>query len=220
MRYMVKELQRCFTPLTLKRQNSTLYRKFTKQTNLDAQSLAPSTGHTANISKFVDYHLQDHVKHLASYIKDTTDFINKTKDLQVLEDSVLVTIDVSALYTNIPDNEEIQAVKNTLSKAFTPIFLLTVITTFLTLILTLNNCIVNGIHYLQTKGCANCTSTYANIFMGEFEEKHIYPRIKDKRSKYLRYIDDIFMIWTGTQAQLEDFTKQINKVHPLMKFTT
>ena len=60
--------------------------------------------HTANISKFVDYHLQDHVKKLRSYIKDTTDFINKIKVLEITEDSTLVTMDVSALYisANIP----------------------------------------------------------------------------------------------------------------------
>ena len=40
--------------------------------------------------------------------------------------------------------------------------------------------------------------TYANIFMGYFGAKHIYPRIKDKCIKYLRYIDDIFMVWTET----------------------
>ena len=34
--------------------------------------------HTARISQYIDYHLQDHAKRLSSYIKDTTDFINKT----------------------------------------------------------------------------------------------------------------------------------------------
>ena len=33
--------------------------------------------HTANISKYVDYHLQPIVKQIPSYVKDTNDFINK-----------------------------------------------------------------------------------------------------------------------------------------------
>ena len=41
--------------------------------------------HTAKISQFVDYHLQDAVTKLPSYIKDTTDFINKIKDVQTLK---------------------------------------------------------------------------------------------------------------------------------------
>ena len=32
--------------------------------------------HTANISKYVDYHLQPIVKQIPSYVKDTNDFIN------------------------------------------------------------------------------------------------------------------------------------------------
>ena len=178
--------------------------------------------HTAKISKFVDYHLQDLVKKLPSYIKDTTDFINKTKDLDLPDDSILVTMDVSALYTNIPNDEGIEAVKNSLKES-TSTSLLNVITTFLTLILTLNNFIFNGIHYLQTKDCAmgtKCAPTYANIFMGEFEEKYIYPKIKDKSCKYLRYIDDIFMVWKSSQDELNQFIKEINEVHPSIKFTT
>ena len=33
--------------------------------------------HTANISKYVDYHLQPIVKQIPSYVKETNDFINK-----------------------------------------------------------------------------------------------------------------------------------------------
>ena len=39
-----------------------------------------------------------------------------------------------------------------------------------------------------------CASSYANIFMLEFEEKYIYSLIKNKYVIYLRYIDDIFMV--------------------------
>ena len=52
-----------------------------------------------------------------------------------------------------------------------------VITTFLALILTLNNLIFNSINYLQTKDCAMgtiCAPSYANIFMDHFEKNLIY----------------------------------------------
>ena len=54
-------------------------------------------------------------------------------------------------------------------------------------------------------GCAMgtiCAPSYANIFMANFEAKHIYPYIKEKSLLYLRYIDDIFMIWKGTKVEL------------------
>ena len=35
---------------------------------------------------------------------------------------------------------------------------------------------------------------------------------------YLRFIDDIFLIWAGTADQLMKFKQQINEVHPSTKF--
>ena len=43
-----------------------------------------------------------------------------------------------------------------------------------------------------------CAPSYANIFMSELEEKHIYPLVKNKSAIYLCSIDDIFMAWTKT----------------------
>lgn len=178
--------------------------------------------HSSRISKYVDYHLQPEVCKLKSYTKDSTDTINKLSKIRndIKKEDILVTMDVRSLYTNIPNEEGIQAVRDTLNAS--PSRLPTrVITTFLTLILMLNNFIFNGINFLQTKGCAmgtKCAPTYANIFMGKFEETHIYPRIVDKTRIFLRYIDDLFFIWKGSEEELIKFFEEINKVHPTIKF--
>ena len=129
-------------------------------------------------------------------------------------------MDVRSLYTNIPNEEGIQAVRDKLNTS--PSRLATrVITTFLFLILTLNNFVFNNINYLQTLGCAmgtKCAPSYANIFMGMFEEHHIYPRILNKTRIFLRYIDDLFFIWKGTEEELKRFFEDINQVHPSIKF--
>lgn len=177
--------------------------------------------HTERISEFVDHHLQPRVKELPSYVQDTTDFINKTKDLHIPENSILVTMDVSSLYTNIPNKEGIEAVEKILNRNKKPTIATTVITTLLYLILTLNNFVFNNRFYLQIKGCAmgtKCAPSYANLFMGIFEENHIYNRIKNKSLLYLRYIDDIFIIWTASLKELETFTKEINSIHHSIKF--
>ena len=44
-----------------------------------------------------------------------------------------------------------------------------------------------------------CAAAYANIFMANFELKYIYRYIKDKTKMFLRFIDDLFMIWTGSE---------------------
>jgi len=71
--------------------------------------------HSTKILEFVDYHLQEPVAKLPSYIyiKDTTNFINKIKDVIVDDKTTLVTMDVSSLYTNIPNDKGSNAVKQT-----------------------------------------------------------------------------------------------------------
>ena len=90
--------------------------------------------------------------------------------------SYLVSLDVCSLYTNILHKEGIETVKQKLKKS-KPSISIKVILTFLKLILRLNNFVFNGINYLQKKGCTigtKCAPSYANIFVGWFEEKFIF----------------------------------------------
>ena len=45
---------------------------------------------------------------------------------------------------------------------------------------------------------------FANTFMANFELEYIYPYIKDKVKMFLRFIDDPFKIWTGSEQELLD----------------
>ena len=159
---------------------------------------------------------------MPSYVKDTSDFINRineTKDIN--KDTILVTLDVKSLYTNIPNHEGIEAVKSALNSASQKPITTKVILKILFLILTLKNFVFNGIRYLQKIGCAMgtvCAPNYANIFMGKFEKTHIYPYINHFSNFYYRFIDDIFFIWNGTVIQLQEFIKKLHNRHPTIKF--
>ena len=60
--------------------------------------------------------------------------------------------------------------------------------------------------------------SYVNIFMSDFEEKHVYTY--DLQSKaWLRYIDDIFCIWQHGPTELGKFVTHLNEVHETIKFT-
>ena len=37
---------------------------------------------------------------------------------------------------------------------------------------------------------------------------------------WVRYIDDIFVVWQGPQTDFEHFVQQCNKLHPTIKFTS
>ena len=157
---------------------------------------------TSNISKYVDHQLQPIVTQLPSYVKNTTDFIKKLDTVKTAPvNCYLVTMDVKSLYTNIPHTEGIDAVRSFMNRHCATSKMTIIVTTLLTLILTLNNFIFNGLYFLQKMGCpmgTKCAPSYANIFMGDFEEKNIYPFINQYSTLYLRYIDDIFMIWKNT----------------------
>ena len=193
--------------------------KVHKEGNPERPVVSSIDCHTTKISKYIDNQLQPHVKELKSYVKDSTDFIRKINSMEKIPDnSILVTMDVRSLYTNIPNKEGIEAVETTFKRKNIGT---TIISTFLRLVLTLNNFVFNSQNYLQIKGCAmgtKCAPSYANIFMGMFEERYIYPLIEKISNFYLRFIDDIFLIWTGTTDQLMKFKQQINEVHPSIKF--
>ena len=107
--------------------------------------------HTSSISKYVDFYLQPLVRQLPSYIQDTSHFLRKL-NIRRDPDSILVTLDVRSLYTNIPNEEGIAAVREAISMSTSSKISSKVITTFLWLILTHSNFVFNGINYLQKQG--------------------------------------------------------------------
>ena len=183
---------------------------------------------TEIISQFVDYHMKDLVSQLPSYVQDDMDFLRKIHDINktgpLPPDTLLCTMDVSALYTNIPHEEGTDACRIALEEGRdpgtkpSPSFICTLIQ----LILTLNFFTFHGNTYLQTHGTAMGTCmapTYANIFMGAIERR-LLGSFPDKPLVWLRYIDDIFLIWTHGRAKLEAFIQHANTFHPTIKFTS
>ena len=73
--------------------------------------IVSANGHpTEKISGFVDLHLQPHIQNLPSYLKDTTDCLRR-QDAQApfQTDTLLVSMDLTSLYINIPHQDGIQA---------------------------------------------------------------------------------------------------------------
>ena len=120
-----------------------------------------SNGHpTERISEFVDYHFKALVQILPSFIKDTTHFLLYLLKLEPLpENALLVTLDVSSLYTSIHHNEGIDACRyfrNTRQDKSLPA---ENICDLNRMILTMNNFSFNNEHYFH--------------FMGKFEKQAI-----------------------------------------------
>ena len=62
-----------------------------------------------------------------------------------------------------------------------------------------------------------CARSHANIFMGWFEEKFIFPLRTNLSGFYMRFIDGVFLIWNGTNTEFENFLKKINECHRSIK---
>jgi hypothetical protein len=178
---------------------------------------------TENISKYLDYHLQPLMQNLPSYVKDTSDFIHKLKTLKLThKKTYLVTLDVSSLYTNIPHAEGIEACRHFLeTNCYNGRLSTDNICKLVNLVLNNNYFQFNGINFLQKMGTAMgspMAPCYASLFMGKLEQMFL-DGCEYKPDAWLRFLDDIFMLWTHSLEDLYKFIEALNAFHPNIKFT-
>ena len=138
------------------------------------------------------------------------------------EQCTLVTLDVTSLYTNIPNQEGCNAVLQCLNQERGDVQnpSNTYLVELLEKVLTRNNFDFNGKHYLQVGGTAMGTKVapaYANTFMGWYEETHVYTYPK-QLLLWKRFIDDIFMIWQYNDTELDVFIQFLNSRMNSIKF--
>ena len=136
--------------------------------------------------------------------------------------STLVSIDISSFYTNIPHKDGIEVCIHALNNDQNPDPLrppVEILTEMLNVVL--KNVIEFNGDFLRLQGTAMGTKmapAYANLFMGSIE-----PRLKnlglDKIHTWKRCIDDIFVIWLGSNEESTTLISKINQVHPTIKFT-
>ena len=168
------------------------------------------------IAEFLDYYLNPLSTLHNSYLKDTYDFISKIKSISTQEPSLIFSMDVESLYTNIDSSMGLKAVKTLMDKHPDPLRPDQAILQLLDISLTRNDFEFNKKHYLQIKGTAmgkRFAPAYANIYMATWEET-ILPRCSKLPTHYYRYLDDIWGIWTHTQTEFLEFTNTLNSHHP------
>ena len=139
------------------------------QTRSSGRPIVSSNSHpTERISEFVDFRLQPLVTKLPSYIKDTTHFIGPLPD-----GVLLVTLDISSLYTNVPHKDGIQACSEFLDRRVNPAIQTTRLCDLIRMILTNNTFAFNG-QQLQTSCWYNDGNKNGSIlrqsFRGEIQK--------------------------------------------------
>jgi len=160
-----------------------------------------TSGPTERISSFIDSLLQPVAIKQESYIKDTTDFSNFIENTQIPDNVVLATLDVSSLYTNIPQEEGIDVVCRFYEDHYEQKLPIPIndLRELMRLILEENSFKFNEKHFLQTQGIAIRTKMAVAFsvvhFMADLE-KRLLAASPFKPFVWKRFIDDMFSLWT------------------------
>jgi hypothetical protein len=157
-------------------------------------------------------------------IKDTFDFVNKVADLDPNIDKSMLSFDVESLFTNIPTVETIQIILKlvyTKKKKFFHGLMKEELEKLLIVCTQESHFQFNNEFFDQIDGVSMGSPLgplFANVFMADFEKKHMNKLKSMGVNIWFRYVDDIFAtlsISNNEQAILEF----LNKQHPNIKFT-
>lgn len=163
-------------------------------------------------AEYIEYFLSPISQRHDSYLKDTYDFLSKTKNLILPSNSFLFTMDIDSLYTNIETGAGMAAVRECMNKYPDVKRPDDYILKLLEINLTKNDFEFDDKFYLQTKGTAmgkKFAPSYANIYMAHWEQTavssfHLQP------FSYFRFLDDIWGIWTYSKEEFIEFADHLN----------
>lgn len=170
---------------------------------------------TYRVAEYIEHFLHPvSIKH-PSYIKDTYDFIKKIQNTPIPKQSLLFTIDIDSLYTNIDTEAGLKAVRECFSRYPDSRRPDEIVIQLLELSLTRNDFEFNSEYFLQIKGTAmgkKFAPSYANIYMAAWEETAL-SICPIQPVCYYRYLDDIWGVWNDTEENFRTFVKILNNHH-------
>ena len=166
-----------------------------------------------NISEYIDSHLKPIANRHESFVKNTEDLLSKLSKEKIPKDSFLVTLDIDSMYTNIGIDAGINSVKRAFDRYPDSDRPDKNIIDLLELSLKGNDFEFNGEMYQQVCGCAmgkRFSPNFASIYVAEWEEAAISKSSKSPLL-YLRYLDDILIIWPHSKEEFWNFFEILNQ---------
>ena len=177
-----------------------------------------------NLSAFTEFYLQPLARNLPSFIKDTTDLLNRIEEINrngpFPEGTLLVSWDVVSMFPNIDNNLGLTAVKNALDTRERKIPSTKCILEAVEICLENNHSVFCQDFFLQIHGTAmgpKNACSYADLAMGVIDHKAKFCG-PIKPALWWRYRDDVFDLWQQGLPALETFTQYINSLYPTIKF--
>lgn len=175
---------------------------------------------TENIAEVAEKELNEFVESTPSYIRDTTDFLNKLNDvtLPLPKDVILFCFDVVKLYPSIPKQEGMDACREALQRRKSPQIPTEAVLNMIRTVLENNVFQFNEKEYLQKEGVAigsKLGRNFACTYMRKWDEE--LGKADKTPMFYKRYIDDGFGLWEHSIEELLQFQQHANQIHPNIK---
>ena len=160
----------------------------------------------------------------AHHLKNSQDLVEKLSSVTINEHEVLISYDISALFTSVPVDDSIVIIRDrlihddTLAERTTlsPDQIIELLSFCLkTTYFQFNDCL-----YRQVEGAAMgspVSPIVANLFMEDFEQRALNSSPHPVKIWY-RYVDDTICIMD--KDHVDDFTHHINSINDAIKFTT
>lgn len=171
------------------------------------------------LSRWVADKLNSHAAAQETVLTDTNALIARLQHLRLEEGArvVLSTADVESLYTSIPVQAAVQAVRERLLDRGVDVTCVTTIVGALELVLSLNFFEFNGSAFRQIQGLAMgtpCAPPVANLFMASLEAALPKPLL------YLRFLDDILTVQVVDETHPESaLWDSLHAMHPSIRLT-
>lgn len=173
-------------------------------------------------AEYLDFYLNPLSVLHPAYVRDTNHFIEIVKTIRIVGDYYFFSMDVDNLYTNIPIQAGIDCVRQIFEDNPDPKRPDVELLKLLEINLLRNDFMFNDKYYLQVKGTAmgkKFAPAYANIFMANWE-REVFKKCVKKPEYYLRYLDDIWGIWAGSEEEFWNFVNILNCHDPSIKLKT
>ncbi|XP_046397983.1 uncharacterized protein LOC124164734 [Ischnura elegans] len=171
---------------------------------------------TYRLAKYLARTLQNHTGTTTTHVKNSAHFVKMIRDMTIANEDIRVSFDIVSLFTNVPITESVEIVRTLVDSGIPKDFPDLV-----------NHCLRNsfllwnGDFYDQPDGAAMgspLSPVVANLFMEKFEAEAINTYDK-KPKKWLRYVDDTFIIWPHGTEELDRFLNHLNSRHQNIRFT-
>ncbi|XP_024889413.1 uncharacterized protein LOC112465880 [Temnothorax curvispinosus] len=184
------------------------------------QYSSPEGSPLYNIANLLHKILEKSVPKSESYIKDGWSFVELIRGVRVGGGDVLISLDVTSLFTNVPKDLVLKAIEKRWNYITTKTDLsLPQFSRAVDLILSSTSFMFNGQFYKQIFGSpmgSPLSSILADMVMEDLE-KHCLQRLSFRISFFKRYVDDIFAV--VPESGIKELLDSFNNYHDRLKFT-